>query len=180
MSTLKKFGLLLSIYGFIGVSFFWSNQDVVAQSCNDLMKTTLGGNDINLDRCSILESSSKDVYFSYSVKTLTFGIKRFTAQADCSNNTWAIFPENKFNKPNNQIAQKMFDVVCNSRMSPTRRVVSVVNQDLLSIKTSPNDASIACIVINPKTVNIYRSVNSWYYTDICGRVGVVHPSQIRL
>lgn len=160
--------------------FSLDNNIVLAQSCNAFIGTTLGGNDINLDRCSISRSSSENVYFSYSVKTLTVGNKKLSAQANCSNNTWSIFPENKFDKPNNPIALKILKLVCDPKEISPRKVISTVNQNVVVVKTSPSDPATVCVAVNVKSINIYRLVNSWYYTDVCGRIGVVHRSQLGL
>ncbi|WP_071839444.1 MULTISPECIES: hypothetical protein [Microcystis] len=37
----------------------------------------------------------------------------------------------------------------------------------------------AIFVIKSRTINIYGSVGSWYYTDVCGEMGVIHSSQIK-
>lgn len=53
-----------------------------------------------------------------------------------------------------------------------------------NIRLSPN-GTILCVVKQRTTVNITGSTNvsdnngTWYYTDACGRTGVIHSSQIR-
>jgi hypothetical protein len=53
-----------------------------------------------------------------------------------------------------------------------------------NIRLSPN-GTILCVVRQRTTVNILGSTNvsdnngTWYYTDACGRTGVIHSSQIR-
>ncbi len=53
-----------------------------------------------------------------------------------------------------------------------------------NIRLSPN-GTILCVVRQRSTVNILGPTNvsdnngTWYYTDACGRTGVIHSSQIR-
>ncbi len=45
-----------------------------------------------------------------------------------------------------------------------------------NIRTAPN-GDVICSVGSRATINIYGSVGSWYYTDACARMGVIHSSQ---
>jgi hypothetical protein len=47
-----------------------------------------------------------------------------------------------------------------------------------NVRTSPN-GNIICSVRERRTINIYDSVGSWYYTNVCGEMGVIHSSQIK-
>ena len=48
-----------------------------------------------------------------------------------------------------------------------------------SVKKDPN-GEILCTLRKRMTINVYGSIDSWYYTDICGTTGVIHYSQIKL
>ncbi len=70
----------------------------------------------------------------------------------------------------------------NSAKSPSSNVVSktgvaIVFDPPSNVRKSPN-GEILCSVRKRKTIDIYDSIGSWYYTDICGTIGVIHSSQI--
>ena len=47
-----------------------------------------------------------------------------------------------------------------------------------NVKKDPN-GEILCTLRKRMTINVYGSIDSWYYTDICGTTGVIHYSQIK-
>ncbi|MDR9899771.1 hypothetical protein G7B40_035220 [Aetokthonos hydrillicola Thurmond2011] len=59
----------------------------------------------------------------------------------------------------------------------SRTGVAIVFDPPSNIRESPN-GRILCSVRRPTTINIYGSTGSWYYTDVCGTMGVIHSSQI--
>jgi hypothetical protein len=46
-----------------------------------------------------------------------------------------------------------------------------------NIRKYPNE-EILCSVREKKTINIYGSTGSWYWTDICGTMSVIDSSQV--
>lgn len=66
---------------------------------------------------------------------------------------------------------------------PNLRTATVIDPPT-NIRLSPN-GTVLCIVRQRTTVNILGSTGfsdnngTWYYTDACGRQGVIHSSQIR-
>jgi hypothetical protein len=48
-----------------------------------------------------------------------------------------------------------------------------------NVRKSPN-GEILCSVSQKKLINLYGTIGSWYYTDICGSMGVIDASQISL
>jgi serine/threonine protein kinase, bacterial len=48
-----------------------------------------------------------------------------------------------------------------------------------NVRKSPN-GEILCSVSQKKLINLYGTTGSWYYTDICGSMGVIDASQISL
>lgn len=48
-----------------------------------------------------------------------------------------------------------------------------------NVRATPN-GTIICSVKTVSTINIYGSSNGWYKTDVCGKMGYIHHSQIRL
>jgi serine/threonine-protein kinase len=47
-----------------------------------------------------------------------------------------------------------------------------------NVRTNPN-GDILCSVRSVKTIDVYRSKDGWYQTDVCGSMGYIHSSQIR-
>jgi hypothetical protein len=55
--------------------------------------------------------------------------------------------------------------------------VAIVFDPPSNVRKSP-DGAILCSVRKKTTINIYGSTGSWYYTDVCGNMGVIHSDQI--
>jgi hypothetical protein len=194
---MQKITSLLGLCLLSSTFFFWNNLKVNAQSCYYLVGYTGGGNEVNVDICSISRVNPQNVGFVYFIRT-TSEVRRFISQADCNDRTLAgalatdseqkVFYSSDRSNPD---FEKMLDLVCNPKtLPPKKRVVSVANQPLYirtspaeeplyNTITAPNNKSLVCTVINATSINIYGSVGSWYYTDVCKRTGVVHSSQIR-
>ncbi len=57
--------------------------------------------------------------------------------------------------------------------------VAIVFDPPSNVRKSPS-GEILCAVRERITIDIYGSIGSWYYTDICGIIGVIDSSQITL
>lgn len=55
--------------------------------------------------------------------------------------------------------------------------VAIVFDPPSNVRELPN-GNFLCSVRERTTINIYSSVGDWYYTDICGTMGVIHFSQV--
>ena len=55
--------------------------------------------------------------------------------------------------------------------------VAIVFDPPSNIRKSPNE-EILCSVREKKTINIYGSTGTWYWTDICGTMGVIDSSKV--
>jgi hypothetical protein len=55
--------------------------------------------------------------------------------------------------------------------------VAIVFDPPSNVRKSPNE-EILCSVRERKTISIYGSTGSWYWTDICGTMGVIDSSQV--
>jgi len=64
------------------------------------------------------------------------------------------------------------------RPSTSRSGVAIVFAPPSNVRVTPN-GNILCSVRNSSTINIYGSISNWYYSDVCGEMGVIHRSQIR-
>lgn len=174
---MKKINSVLVFCVIAGSVVSSNNQSLVAQSCNYFAGNAVGGQEINLDTCSISRASHRSVDFVYYL-----GSEKIVSQANCDSRTWITFPERQVNRPQSQATQRMLNFVCNARASSPVRNSSArrafVFDPPSNIRYEPNGA-VLCSITTPITINIYGSVGSWYYTDACGETGVVHSSQIR-
>jgi hypothetical protein len=177
MVITQKFASVVGMCVLASALLPWSKQEVLAQSCNYFAGTAVGGQNINVDTCSISRASYPSVDFIYYL-----GNEKVISEANCNNGTWMTLPERQVNRPQSQATQRMLNVVCNYRASSSNSSSSsrkaFVFDPPSNVRTSPN-GSILCSVRTQTTINVYDSVNSWYYTDVCGRSGVIHSSQIR-
>jgi hypothetical protein len=55
--------------------------------------------------------------------------------------------------------------------------VAIVFDPPSNVRKSPNE-EILCSIREKKTINVYGSTGSWYWTDICGTMGVIDSSQV--
>jgi hypothetical protein len=55
--------------------------------------------------------------------------------------------------------------------------VAIVFDPPSNVRQSPN-GNFLCSIRERTTINIYGSIGDWYYTDICGTMGVIHSDQI--
>jgi hypothetical protein len=134
------------------------------------------GQTINVDLGSISRASYRSVNFVYYQ-----GEDRIESQANCETGTWTTFPEREVHRPQSQATQNMLNVVCrNARASnpASNATTAVVFDPPSNVRTEPG-GDILCSVRSQTAINIYGSTGSWYYTDACGRMGVINSSQIR-
>ncbi len=149
-------------------------QPAVAQNCNYYAGRAVGGQSINVDLCSVRRASARSVDFVYYL-----GSERIQSQANCQAGTWVTFPERQVNRPQSQATQNMLNAVCSYRgSSASDSTVATVFDPPSNVRVSPNGA-VLCSIPNRRTINVYGSTGSWYYTDACGDMGVIHSSQIR-
>lgn len=66
-----------------------------------------------------------------------------------------------------------------TRLTPQiyKAEVAIVFDPPSNVRQSPN-GNFLCSIRERTTINIYSSTGDWYYTDICGTMGVIHSSQI--
>jgi hypothetical protein len=142
-----------------------------AQSCNYFAGTAVNGKSVNVDLCSISIPSDRSVDFVYYL-----GSERIQSQANCPNGTWTTFPERQINRPQSAATQRMLNVVCSYR--ETQATSAFVFDPPSNVRRSPN-GNILCSVKTRQSINIYGSVGSWYYTDVCGAIGVIDAGQLK-
>ncbi|WP_348244342.1 hypothetical protein [Leptolyngbya sp. DQ-M1] len=146
-------------------------------SCNYAAGKAVGGQEINVDLCSIRVKNSQSVAFIYYLNS-----DQVESEADCSNRTWVTFPERQVNRPQSPATQNMLDTVCGRRNSTSSTTSSagtaIVFDPPSNVRVSPNGA-ILCSVQEKTAINIYGSDGSWYKTDVCGSIGFIHADQVR-
>jgi len=161
----------------IATLFFLPKQETQAQTCNYFAGEAIGGQSINVDLCSISRASSNSVDFTYYLSK-----ERIESQANCIKGTWTTFPEKVLQLPQSKATQEMINVVCSYRFSSQNSDARVGNAFVFAppsnVRISPN-REILCSVGTRRTIKVYGSIGSWFYTDICGAMGVIHSSQIR-
>jgi len=163
---MKKIILISSLSLTMVIGASWAKPNIVlAETCNYFAGTAVTGKSVNIDLCSIVLASSRSVDFVYYL-----------------GRTWTTFPERQIHRPRSQATQTMLEVVCsyrfNSSQSTSRIAAAIVFSPPSNVRTSPN-GNIICSVKERRTINIYGSVGSWYYTNVCGEMGVIHSSQIK-
>lgn len=158
---------------FIATALFTQPQSAEAQTCNYFAGNSSAGQSVNLDLCSISQASARSVDFVYYLDG-----EKITSQANCESGTWTTFPERAVNRPQSEATQNMLSTVCSYRSSTSSAGAATVFDPPSNVRSSPN-GEILCSVRNVQTIDLYGSTGSWYYTDICGEMGVIDASQLR-
>lgn len=152
-------------------------QEALAQNCNYCAGTASTGASVNVDLCSISIASSQSVDFVYYLDET-----QIYSQVNCAEGYWTTFPEGDTHRPQSQATQNMLTTVCSYLSSNTSNTsdagAAFVFDPPSNVRESPN-GDILCSVQRTSTINIYGSTGEWYYTDVCGSMGVIHSSQIR-
>jgi len=168
----------LGYFIIVATLLFLPKQEIQAQTCNYFAGTAIGGQSVNVDLCSISRASSTSVDFTYYLAK-----ERIESQANCLKGNWTTFPEKVLQLPKSKATQEMLNVVCSYRFSSqslnNRLGNAFVFNPPSNVRISPN-SEILCSVGTRRNIKVYGSIGDWFYTDICGAMGVVHSSQIRL
>lgn len=143
-----------------------------AQTGNYYAGQAVDGRSVNVDLTSVSRASDHSINFVYYL-----GSERVEAQANCTAGNWTTFPERQTHRPQSQATQNMLDAVCSSLTSDSSNR-AIVFAPPSNVRVSPN-GNILCTVRSRTTVDTYGSIGDWYYTDVCGQMGVIHSSQIR-
>lgn len=130
---------------------------------------------LNLD--SIQQEGRKNGYFF----TYQIGTDRPVAFTPCDGRFQVVTANGvtfkPFMKPQSQATQKMLDRVCRYQRKQTS-MPAYVFAPPSNVRTSP-DGDILCSVDTQKMIETYGSQGAWFYTDVCGKMGVIHSSQIK-
>jgi hypothetical protein len=129
---------------------------------------------VTVDQRSLGLEKSPSYFFIYKIGVDE--VKAFTAcngEYSTSNDGGDTF--NNLVKPNSTATRKMLDRVCTYRIE-TARVFSPPS----NVRMGPNDSTI-CTLRAKTTITTYgrHADADWFYTDACGKLGVIHSSQIR-
>lgn len=77
-------------------------------ACNQYLGRASNGLEISLDQCSINRLDGQIVEFTYYL-----GGEQLSAQADCADRSWIVFPEQIRVRPSSRATQTMLRTVCN-------------------------------------------------------------------
>jgi len=156
----------------IAASFMFSES--AGAQCDHYIGQAVGGQSIVVDSCSISRASYRSLNFIYYL-----GGERVDSQANCEDMTWTTFPERQLHRPRSRATMRMLDYVCNYNSSPSNATSSAfVFAPPSNVRVVPN-GDVLCVVRTPMAINTYGAVGQWYYTDVCGSMGVIHDSQLR-
>jgi hypothetical protein len=76
-------------------------------------------------------------------------------------------------RPESEATQKMLDRVCNAWVRPAQ-VLSPPSH----VRMGPKD-KIICTLQTSQNITTYGHYEDWVYTNACGKLGLIHSSQIR-
>lgn len=149
-------------------------QPLNSQACNVYMGQAVTGASVNVDSCSMQRVSERSVDFTYYL-----GQMRIQAQAHCSDNSWTTFHDGVTHWPQSTATQNMMNFVCDgSSGNPNVTNSAFVFAPPSNVRTFPN-GPILCTIRTQRWINLYGNQGSWFYTDACGSMGMIHNSQLR-
>jgi hypothetical protein len=170
----QSLGLFLFPLGLILTTTLGTPLPLNAQSCNTYMGQAVTGASVNVDRCSIQWASERSVNFTYYL-----GQMKINAQAHCWDNTWTTFHDGITHSPMSAATQNMLNFVCgDSGGNPGATATAFVFAPPSNVRTYAN-GPILCTVRSRQTINLYGNEGSWFYTDVCGSMGMIHNSQLQ-
>jgi hypothetical protein len=138
---------------------------------------------LNLDRVAVApRSMGRERQPSY-LFTYRIGRDVVFAFTDCngeySASTNRVSSDDNFVKPNSPATRSMLDRVCNHRVKTAQIIAPPSN-----VRIGGPKERILCTLSSKTTITTYGQYNygydgDWIYTDACGKLGIIHSSQIR-
>ncbi|KAM3105686.1 hypothetical protein [Phormidesmis sp. 146-33] len=149
----------------------WESQGVASTG----EKVYLNLDSIQIDRRSVGFRATPGYFFTYQI-----GKDRPTAFTTCDGR-FQVEANGVFKplmKPQSEATRKMLERVCHYQ-----RKRAYVFAPPSNVRTGPN-GKILCSIKTQATIITYGSIPygeeaGWFYTDVCGKIGVIHTSQIR-
>lgn len=157
------------------ISLFWVLPSQ-AQNCNYFLGKAVGGQNISVNLCSIERINTRSVNFTYAL-----GNERIQSQANCAAWSWTTFPERAVNYPQSQATEDLMKVVCTAPSFNPGTSIAVVFNPPSNVRIRPN-GEILCNVREFQAIQLQVEMTSereWYPTNVCGRPGFIHKSQVR-
>jgi serine/threonine protein kinase, bacterial len=158
-----------------------SSQPDIKSSCGYYAGEAVTGQAVNVDLCSITTNNSGKVGFVYYL-----GGKRMGSAANCSNSSWTTLADQQVHRPLSPATQKMLDSVCSRRQAGSAKSSSADSQVAKATVFSPPtnvrespEGKILCTINKRASINTYGFSDSWYKTDACGSMGVIHADQLK-
>jgi hypothetical protein len=178
LSIMKSHTLQIFLYlNTIILGYSVANPNILSaqtNNCNYYTGKAVGGQNISVDLCSISKVSYRSVNFDYYL-----GNERIQSQANCQSRTWITFPEQVVNRPQSQATQDMLQIVCTAPSFNEGIGIGVVFDPPSNVRISPN-GSIICTIRELTAIETSGGVvgDGWLRTNVCGRSGVIHQSQV--
>ncbi|OUC11811.1 MAG: hypothetical protein B0A82_26580 [Alkalinema sp. CACIAM 70d] len=131
---------------------------------------------LNLDSIEIVQRSlgmegHPGYFFTYQI-----GRDRVNAMTPCNGQFQVADSNGRYGdlmEPQSKATQKMIDRVCGYY----RRSYQVFSPPS-NVRLEPN-GKIICAIRRQTTITTYGTYGEWFYTDACGKLGLIHSSQIR-
>lgn len=144
----------------------------------------VGGQQIKVDLNSISEASGQSVNFTYYLGNSEPIYSQAHCYSGANAGTWTTFDDGSVHRPQSQATQNMLNEVCsylapmpNSSSNSTNQTAYVFDPPS-NVRETPN-GKILCSINRPTNINVYGHSGDWYYTDACGRSGVIFKDQIQ-
>jgi hypothetical protein len=128
-----------------------------------------------VDRRSLGLEGSPSYFFIYKIGRDEVEVKAFTTcngEYSTSNDNGDTYKN--VVRPASSATRKMLNRVCNYRVK-TARVFSPPS----NVRTEPNGSTICTLQSKTRITTYGRYEGDWFYTNACGKLGVIHSSQIR-
>lgn len=141
---------------------------------------TTSGQPIIVELASLSAAEGRQVNFVYAL-----GNQRLSSQAQCLDSAttgfWTTLDDGVVRSPQSPATENMLTIVC-SYADPTANTrniqTALVFDPPSNVRDAPN-GNVICEVSASTTISTYGNSGSWYYTDACGRAGVIDSSQIQ-
>ena len=132
---------------------------------------------LNLDSIEVSLMSLRRTQFSYFFD-YQIGEDRIYALTDCDGQFQTSKDGDRwdgFIKPQSTATAQMLDRVCTYRKRQARVIDPPSN-----VRFGPStEDRLVCSIETSRRITTYGSRDGWFYTDACGKLGLIHGSQIR-
>jgi hypothetical protein len=136
-------------------------------------KVSLNLDSIQVVALSLRSENPPSYWFTYQI-----GNDRLTALTTCDGRFQVSEDGDTFGEfmtPQSGATRNMLDRVCRYHVKSATVFAPPSN-----VRTGPSTTdNIRCAIRSRTTITTYGSDGDWFYTDACGRLGMIHVSQIK-